>query len=262
VSSPTPRYQRVLVWVPIGLAVWVTLGSVLDALSNTIAWISAPVTYIGSLVLLAGLAIVSAWLRFVGLDWTVGGQRTTLRGLGRYGAGALLLLVIALWIPRVAERLRAPDRAAIPWAEMLDRGHEVIVDIGEVPDHMGAGRGRMPHEATYRVRFQRETCIWRTVGPWKLPPEENGVTIPDHIDEAGPSFRGSFTRQKSETGMSECSLPERGQMVVMGIPVEFDRRGVLSFGGREHRFGALRIPWRWYSPGTWGDRYTGQEDAR
>jgi hypothetical protein len=260
VSSSKPFHQTVLTWVAIGFAVLLALGAFLDSLSNTINWISETVTYVGTVVLLVGLAAVLAWLRRVGVSWTVGGQRTTLRGLGRYGTVSVVALVVMLWLPRAVERVRPPERTATPWAELLLEGEEMVVEIGEVPPHMGGGRGHVPHDATYRIRFDRNKCLWRTVGPWQFRPEEGGALVPDHVNEASPTLQGRLTTQSSQTGTSECNSPKEQRMVVMAVPVEFDRRGVISFGGKEHTIGALRVPARWDWPGTWwGTRYTGQQ---
>jgi hypothetical protein len=240
--------------------VFVATGTFFDALSNTINWVSERVTFVGTVALLIGLIAVRLFLRRVGVTWLVGGELTTVRGLGRNGTLYVLALVVVLWIPRIVERLRPPVRTATPWAELLWDAQEMIVDIGEVPDHMGGGRGHVPHDATYIVRFDRDKCLWRTVGPWQFRPDQGGALVPDHVDEASPTFQGHLTAQSSQTGTSECNSPKEGQMVVMAVPVEFDRRGVISFGGRENTIGALRVPARWNWPGTWwGDRYTGQE---
>jgi hypothetical protein len=58
-----------------------------------------------------------------------------------------------------------------------------------------------------------------------------------------------LNRIESATATADCNSPRDRKMVVHGLLVDIDRRGYITYGGSQHRIGALRapghLPWLW-----------------
>ena len=121
-----PWYQKVLTsyitWVAAG---FLAVGSILDTVSNTIDLITPLVTYAGTVLAVLALLALQMFLRRSSLLLiTDDGQRTYPKRLGLTPHFALLGVILALWIPRVAQMSRpAPaDQLAIEKIRISSRG--------------------------------------------------------------------------------------------------------------------------------------------
>lgn len=238
-----------MVAIGYGVAALLFAGSFLDAINSANSLVSARVTYLGTFVLLVGTMCLHAVLRVCPLRWVTKGQLTRLTGLGVGQVAAVLGVVAVLWIPRVAELTRPTDRAAIRWADLLWNGDKLVVDIGDLPEH---ARGSLLVEGqSYTVWYQQEPCLWQSDGPAQLPKWMNGDIVEHHYNKTGPPVGAGahLNPTESATATSDCNSPHDRKMVVLGLPVDFDRRGVFTFGGANHPIGAIRIPprrrWPW-----------------
>jgi hypothetical protein len=134
------------------------------------------------------------------------------------------------------------DRTAIGWTELLWSGETLTVEIGDLPDH---ARGSLLVEGrTYSVRYQQQPCLWESSGPAQ---QRSGEVVESHFNRAGPGIKPYLALKDSGTA-TDCNSPRDRKMVVLGLPVDLDRRGYISFGGAEHRIGELQVPssrWPW-----------------
>jgi hypothetical protein len=191
------------------------------------------------MILSVGGIVVQVLLARRPLRWVISGQLTRLSGLGPRNFAALLGLIALLWVPRVVDvaRPKEVDRARINWGELLWDGNALTIDIGDLPDH---ARGSLLIEGeSYTVRFHRDSCEWESSGPIKHP---TAGTVTRHFNRAGPKVKPYLGIQDSGTSTAECNSPRDRKLIVAGLPVDFDRRGNLSFGGAVHRIGEIRLP--------------------
>lgn len=247
-NAPRPLHQRLIASVGVVAAVLLAAGAILDTISNANALISEPVTYVGSAILLLGVTVAHFALRSAPLTWVVKGNLTRITGLGATSFAVALGLIGLLWLPRAAERMRPPDRAATNWIDLLWSGKKLSVDIGDLPEH---ARGSLLVEGrSYAVWYQQVPCLWQSYGPAQLPAWMDGALVDHHYNKAGTAIGrdAHLNRTDSATATSECNSPRDRKMVVLGLPVDIDRRGYITFGGSEHRIGALRAPNRWMWP--------------
>jgi hypothetical protein len=118
-----------------------------------------------------------------------------------------------------------PDRASVKWATRLWNGETMTVRIGDIPSH---ARGRYIAGETYSLRFSKESCEWETIGPVVHHP--TGL-VERHVNRAGPSVKPYLDVKDSGTVTSECHSPLKNKMLILGVPVQFDRLGQLHAGG-------------------------------
>lgn len=179
----------------------------------------------------------------------VNANKTKITGLGPNSAAIIAGFLGLLWLPRAAEAIRAPDRSTIDWTDLLWSGRHVVVDIGDLPDN---ARGSLLVEGrSYVVWYQQEPCLWQSYGPAELPKWMGGGGIVEHhFNKAGTSVGRDrhLNETESATATGDCNSPHDRKMVVLGLPVDIDRRGYLSFGGAQNRIGAIRAPNRWAWP--------------
>jgi hypothetical protein len=71
--------------------------------------------------------------------------------------------------------------------------------------------------------------------------DRNYPPVENHYNKAGPTVRPHLNKTESGT-QSECNSPRNGKLMVLGLPLDFDRRGQLTFGGKIHHIGEIRIP--------------------
>jgi hypothetical protein len=142
--------------------------------------------------------------------------------------------------------MQPPDRATLNWVQLLWSGKKLSVDIGDLPEH---AKGSLLVEGqSYIAWYQQDPCLWQSTGPVQLPMSMGAEVVENHYSKAGVSIGrdAHLNRTESATATSECHSPRERKMVVHGLPVDIDRRGYLTFGGTQHRIGALRIPgWAW-----------------
>jgi hypothetical protein len=102
------------------------------------------------------------------------------------------------------------------------------------------------HDRSYTIRFQQDGCVWFSEGPSTGPINERSGdlavdTVERHTNVAGPAIEPSLTRTASRT-QAECCSPRANRLIILGMPADFDRRGIISFGGKQHVIGQFRIP--------------------
>jgi hypothetical protein len=247
-NTPKPLHQRLISIIVVAGGVLLFAAVSLDTISRVNTLIPESITYIGTFALVLGCAIAHFALRTFPLTWVVNGQPTRITGLGTKPFAVILGLIALLWLPRAVERLRAPDPATIDWVELLWSGKRLTVDIGDLPEH---ARGSLLVEGrSYIVWYQQEPCLWQSYGPAQLPKWMEGVVVEQHYNKAGPSIKldRHLNETESATSIGDCNSPRDRKMVVLSLPVQFDCRGYISFGGSQHRIGALRVPDHWVWP--------------
>lgn len=163
---------------------------------------------------------------------------------------AVLGLTGLLWL-LASHWMQPTERATINWVQLLWSGKKLSVDIGDLPEH---AKGSLLVEGqSYNIWYQQDPCLWQSTGPVQLPNSMGAEVVENHYSKAGMSIGrdAHLNRTESTTATSECNSPREHKMVVHGLPVHIDRRGYLTFGGTQHRIGALRVPgwtWPWSKP--------------
>jgi hypothetical protein len=173
-------------------------------------------------------------------------ELTRITRLRATSLAAVLGLIALLWLS-ASYWMQPPDRATINWVELLWSGKKLSVDIGDLPEH---AKGSLLVEGrSYTVWYQQDPCLWQSTGPVQLPKSRGGEVVENHYNKAGVAIgrEAHLNRTESATATAECNSPRDRKMVVLGLGVDIDRRGYLSFGGSQHRIGALRVPdgWAW-----------------
>lgn len=90
-------------WPIFGVGVTLLVGSVLDALSNSVAWISPSITYIGTMVVL-GVGVILLILdkrQILNLNGADGNRRND---VDWHLLGIILGLMLILWLPRITTK--------------------------------------------------------------------------------------------------------------------------------------------------------------
>jgi hypothetical protein len=182
-AASRPFHQQLIERTGAVCTALLALGSILDTISTANAWISEPVTYIGSAVLLVGVAVTHLALRFAPLTWMVKGKLTKINRLGATSLAIVFALIGLLWFPRAAQWIQSADRTTINWVELLWSGEKLSVDIGDLPEH---ARGSLLVEGrSYIVWYQHDPCLWQSNGPAKLPKSMGGEVVEQHYNKAG-----------------------------------------------------------------------------
>ena len=134
----------------------------------------------------------------------------------------------------------APLAAKTPlvrWSDLLLDGGAVIVEIADdLPPH-AAGSLLLEGES-YSVQFRKDSCEWESVGTIKHP---SAGTVHRHVNKAGPKAPPHLGIEDSGTATVECYSPRDRKIVIAGLPVDFNARGEISFGGATHKIGQLRL---------------------
>jgi hypothetical protein len=106
-SVKKPHHQRILKWSVFILLGLVSLGALLDAISNAVSLITPQATYVGSAVLIVGWLLTEALASLFGIPWVSGGQPTRIRRLGPQVRFGLFGMLILLWVPRLGDLPRS-----------------------------------------------------------------------------------------------------------------------------------------------------------
>jgi hypothetical protein len=97
-----PWYQKLITtYIPIIVVGFLFVGSILDALSNSIELIRPTTTYIGTVIAVLVLIILLIFLKRNPVSWiTEDGQTIRVKSLGPVPVLATFGVILALWVPR------------------------------------------------------------------------------------------------------------------------------------------------------------------
>jgi len=233
-----PIHQRVVYALVAIAAVLLAFGSFLSTIRNTNALISTPIAIVGTVILVGGLTVGQIYIRRHPIPWVFKGQLVRVKNFGPVSMASVIALTALLWIPTLyATFIIPPDRTTIQWGERLWGGEVMTVEIGDLPAH--ARGGLLVEGRSYSVRYQQKPCMWFSSGPAK---QHTGEVVEAHANTAGMTVQPHLDRTNSGTSTAECNSPRENKLVVLGMPVDFDRRGNLSFGGAWNHVGQIRLP--------------------
>jgi hypothetical protein len=154
--------QRVVKWVLWLLAGGLTLGALLDSVSNAISLVSPAVTYISTAVVVTVWLFLEATARLFGIPWVSRDRQfVRIKRLGseiRFGmTGALLLL----WVPRLGDLPRRSNQIP-PVTILLENSTDSTILVarrGELviwlPDALYDGAPRIGGAFTFVVDGER-----------------------------------------------------------------------------------------------------------
>jgi hypothetical protein len=237
---PLLNLQRVLVFVGRATAAILFVGGILDSFISARTLIRPGVTYVGTIALLLGTAILQFWVARFRVSWQTNGQSSRVTSLNATWFASVLGLIGLLWVPRVADYYLQPvDRTLVHWSERLWNGQRLLLEIGDLPPH---ARGLLVEGALYSVSFRNDVCEWLAEGPINHP---TAGLVEHHSARGGPHVKPYLSLESSGT-QGECAEPRgrdgQGRAIVMSTIIDFDRRGNVSFGGEHIRIGAFRVP--------------------
>lgn len=96
-------HQSAIKWIGFVLFGIAFLGSFLDSISNAITLIIAPLTYIGTAVLLSAWILTELGLMLFGVPWKRGNRTVRVKSLNTKIRLSLIGILILLWIPRLGD---------------------------------------------------------------------------------------------------------------------------------------------------------------
>ncbi len=172
-----PFYQRAWLWLTFLLLGMLAVGAFFDTIANTLLLVTPRMTYIFSIAIITIWAFLEMLLKKRGVRWlTKDGQPVRIRRLGNKARGALIGVIVLLWLPRVADILGfdvirdetpkssrfygvVEDENGMPIS-----GAEIIITEkeGEL-DRLGYGRTLPNGEFDLVVKAKPETTLWVTV---------------------------------------------------------------------------------------------------
>lgn len=98
-----PYHQRLLRWGAFLLAGFISLGALLDAISNAVILVPPRLTYVASAVLVVSWLLTEITARLFGIDWLSRGDMARVKSLGPQLRFGLFGVLILLWIPRLGD---------------------------------------------------------------------------------------------------------------------------------------------------------------
>jgi hypothetical protein len=172
-----PFYQRAWLWLTFLLLGMLAAGAFFDTLANTWLLVTPRITYIFSTAIIGIWAFLETLLKKRGVLWlTKDGQQIRIRRLGNKVRGALIGVIVLLWLPRVAGifdinliKDETPESFRFV-GEVVDENDEAIPDAeiiitekeGE-SERLGYGRTMPTGEFDLAVKAKPQTTLWVTV---------------------------------------------------------------------------------------------------
>jgi hypothetical protein len=99
-----PRHQKLLRWFGFILAGVISLGALLDAVSNAFSVVTPRVTYVSSAIILIFWLLTELAALLLGIPWmSKSGQKVQLRALGPKIRFGIIGILILLWVPRLGD---------------------------------------------------------------------------------------------------------------------------------------------------------------
>lgn len=172
-----PFYQQAWLWLIFLLLGMLAAGEFFDTIANTWLLISPRITYIFSTVIIGTWAFLEMLLKKHGVLWlTKDGQQIRIRRLGNKVKGALIGVIVLLWLPRVADifdlnliKDETPESSRFYGVAEDENGKlisdaEIIVTEkdGEI-GRLGYGRTKSNGEFDLAVKAKPQTTLWVTV---------------------------------------------------------------------------------------------------
>lgn len=172
-----PSYQQAWPWAVSIVLGMLAAGAFLDSIANTFLLITPRITYISSIAIIGIWVSLMVLLKKRGLVWfTKDDQQVRIRRLRVKVKGAVIGIMILLWLPRVADvfglnliKDETPESSRF-YGVVEDENGKLISDVeiiitekdGEF-DRVGYGRTQPNGEFDLLVKAKPQTTLWVTV---------------------------------------------------------------------------------------------------
>jgi hypothetical protein len=169
-----PFYQRAWPWLIFILLGILAVGEFLDAIANALLLVTPSITYIFSIAIIGIWAFVEMLLKKRAVLWhAIDGQPVRLLRLRNKARGALIGVIVLLWLPRIADLFgfnmikdESPESARF-YGVVEDENGKLISDAeiiitekdGEL-GRLGYGRTMSNGEFDLLVKAKPQTILW------------------------------------------------------------------------------------------------------
>ena len=172
-----PSYQRAWPWAVSIILGMLAAGALLDSIANTFLLITSRITYISSIMIIGMWMLLMVLLKKHGLVWsTKDDQQVRIRRLRVKVKGAVIGVMVLLWLPRVAdifgvnlikdETLESSKFYGVIEDEngkLIFDAEIIITEKESETDRLGYGRTMSNGEFDLLVKAKPQTTLWVTV---------------------------------------------------------------------------------------------------
>lgn len=176
-AKETPIYQRAWRWLIFILIGIFAVGGFFDAIANALLLVTPRSTYFFSIAIIVIWVCLEMLLRRRGLLWLTKDRKAVrIRRLGNKVKGALIGVMVLLWLPRVADifdlnliKDETPESSRFYGVVEDENGKliadaEIIITVKEgESDRLGYGRTKLDGEFDLVVKAKPQTTLWVTV---------------------------------------------------------------------------------------------------